>query len=192
VAAKALESLGISHEAVRQKVEETIGAAGTAPSGSPPFTPRAKKVLELSLREALQLGHSYIGTEHILIGLVREGEGVAAHILVGLGADLHRVRQQVIQLTSGSQGPDSPGSASLPRRRGSRLVACSFCGRFPADDRRLVAGGDAFICEYCVREWAQRLSEGEGEGEGDVGTPSAHLFRPSVEPDEAQDDGESE
>jgi ATP-dependent Clp protease ATP-binding subunit ClpC len=78
VAAKALESLGISLEAVREKVEETIGMAGTAPSGSPPFTPRAKKVLELSLREALQLGHSYIGTEHMLLGLVREGEGVAA------------------------------------------------------------------------------------------------------------------
>ncbi len=85
VAAKALESLGISLEAVREKVEETIGMAGTAPSGSPPFTPRAKKVLELSLREALQLGHSYIGTEHMLLGLVREGEGVAATVLVSLG-----------------------------------------------------------------------------------------------------------
>jgi ATP-dependent Clp protease ATP-binding subunit ClpC len=81
VAAKALESLGISLEAVREKVEETIGPAGTAPTGSPPFTPRAKKVLELSLREALQLGHNYIGTEHMLLGLVREGEGVAAQVL---------------------------------------------------------------------------------------------------------------
>jgi ATP-dependent Clp protease ATP-binding subunit ClpC len=104
VAAKALESLGISLEAVREKVEETIGPAGSSTTGSPPFTPRAKKVLELSLREALQLGHNYIGTEHMLLGLVREGEGVAAQVLVSLGADLSRVRQQVIQLLSGYAG----------------------------------------------------------------------------------------
>src|ERR1700709_91147 len=103
VAAKALESLGVSLEAVRGKGGEPTGLAGTAPTGSPPFTPRAKKVLELSLREALQLGHSYIGTEHMLLGLVREGEGVAAQVLVSLGADLSRVRQQVIQLLSGYQ-----------------------------------------------------------------------------------------
>ncbi|MHB1927908.1 MAG: ATP-dependent Clp protease ATP-binding subunit [Acidimicrobiales bacterium] len=109
VAAKALESLGISLEAVREKVEETIGPAGSSTTGSPPFTPRAKKVLELSLREALQLGHNYIGTEHMLLGLVREGEGVAAQVLVSLGADLSRVRQQVIQLLSGYQsGPGGP------------------------------------------------------------------------------------
>src|SRR5690242_7980344 len=101
VAAKALEQLGISLEAVREKVEETIGPAGSSTTGSPPFTPRAKKVLELSLREALQLGHNYIGTEHMLLGLVREGEGVAAQVLQNLGADLSRVRQQVIQLLSG-------------------------------------------------------------------------------------------
>ena len=88
VAAKALESLGISLEAVRSQVEEIIGQGGSSPSGHIPFTPRAKKVLELSLREALQLGHNYIGTEHILLGLIREGEGVAAQVLVKLGADL--------------------------------------------------------------------------------------------------------
>ncbi|MFZ4585139.1 MAG: ATP-dependent Clp protease ATP-binding subunit [Acidimicrobiia bacterium] len=104
VAAKALESLGISLEAVRAQVEEIIGHGGSAPSGHIPFTPRAKKVLELSLREALQLGHNYIGTEHILLGLIREGEGVAAQVLVKLGADLSRVRQQVIQLLSGYAG----------------------------------------------------------------------------------------
>ncbi len=109
VAAKALEALGISLEAVREKVEETIGPASSAPPGSPPFTPRAKRVLELSLREALQLGHSYIGTEHMLLGLVREGEGVAAQVLVSLGADLPRVRQQVIQLLSGYQGKEAVG-----------------------------------------------------------------------------------
>ena len=104
VAAKALESLGISLQAVRDQVEEIIGQGGSSPSGHIPFTPRAKKVLELSLREALQLGHNYIGTEHILLGLIREGEGVAAQVLTKLGADLSRVRQQVIQLLSGYSG----------------------------------------------------------------------------------------
>jgi len=111
VAAKALESLGISLEAVRAQVEEIIGHGGQAPSGHIPFTPRAKKVLELSLREALQLGHNYIGTEHILLGLIREGEGVAAQVLVKLGADLSRVRQQVIQLLSGYAGSKETGGA---------------------------------------------------------------------------------
>src|SRR6202142_4333768 len=114
VAAKALESLGISLDAVRQQVEEIIGQGQQAPSGHIPFTPRAKKVLELSLREALQLGHNYIGTEHILLGLIREGDGVAAQVLVKLGADLNRVRQQVIQLLHGYQGkePASAGTAA--------------------------------------------------------------------------------
>ncbi|MBA2529984.1 MAG: ATP-dependent Clp protease ATP-binding subunit [Euzebyales bacterium] len=110
VAAKALESLGISLEGVREQVEEIIGQGQTAPAGHIPFTPRAKKVLELSLREALQLGHNYIGTEHILLGLIREGEGVAAQVLQKLGADLNRVRQQVIQLLSGYAGGE-PGAA---------------------------------------------------------------------------------
>src|SRR5919205_78602 len=111
VAAKALESLGISLEAVRAQVEEIIGQGQTAPTGHIPFTPRAKKVLELSLREALQLGHNYIGTEHILLGLIREGEGVAAQVLVKLGADLSRVRQQVIQLLSGYSGKEATSGA---------------------------------------------------------------------------------
>jgi ATP-dependent Clp protease ATP-binding subunit ClpC len=110
VAAKAMEGMGISLEAVRAQVEEIIGQGQQAPSGHIPFTPRAKKVLELSLREALQLGHNYIGTEHILLGLIREGEGVAAQVLVKLGADLNRVRQQVIQLLSGYQGKEAVAS----------------------------------------------------------------------------------
>ncbi|HEX3335922.1 MAG TPA: ATP-dependent Clp protease ATP-binding subunit [Jatrophihabitans sp.] len=112
VAAKALESLGISLDAVRQQVEEIIGQGQQAPSGHIPFTPRAKKVLELSLREALQLGHNYIGTEHILLGLIREGEGVAAQVLVKLGADLNKVRQQVIQLLNGYQSKEPAGAAA--------------------------------------------------------------------------------
>jgi ATP-dependent Clp protease ATP-binding subunit ClpC len=98
VAATALESLGISREAVRSQVEEIIGHGQAAPTGHIPFTPRAKKVLELSLREALQLGHNYIGTEHILLGLIREGEGVAAQVLIKLGADLEGVRGRVVAL----------------------------------------------------------------------------------------------
>jgi ATP-dependent Clp protease ATP-binding subunit ClpC len=112
VAAKALESLGISLEGVRDQVEEIIGQGQTAPAGHIPFTPRAKKVLELSLREALQLGHNYIGTEHILLGLIREGEGVAAQVLQKLGADLNRVRQQVIQLLSGYAGGEGGAGQS--------------------------------------------------------------------------------
>jgi ATP-dependent Clp protease ATP-binding subunit ClpC len=104
IAAKALAELSISIDNVREQVQEIIGQGQQAPSGHIPFTPRAKKVLELSLREALQLGHNYIGTEHILLGLIREGEGVAATVLVKLGADLTRVRQTVIQLLSGYQG----------------------------------------------------------------------------------------
>tara|TARA_B100000287_G_scaffold434858_1_gene500684 strand:+ start:1076 stop:3571 length:2496 start_codon:yes stop_codon:yes gene_type:complete len=119
VAAKALESLGISLQAVRDQVEEIIGQGGSSPSGHIPFTPRAKKVLELSLREALQLGHNYIGTEHILLGLIREGEGVAAQVLTKLGADLSRVRQQVIQLLSGYSGSGADGPEGSRKERAS-------------------------------------------------------------------------
>ena len=124
VAAKALESLGISLEAVRAQVQEIIGEGQQAPSGHIPFTPRAKKVLELSLREALQLGHNYIGTEHILLGLIREGEGVAAQVLGKLGADLNRVRQQVIQLVSGYQGkePVAAGGPAEGQPSGSAVL----------------------------------------------------------------------
>src|SRR6186713_3001644 len=140
VAAKALESLDISLEAVRAQVEEIIGQGQQAPSGHIPFTPRAKKVLELSLREALQLGHSYIGTEHILLGLIREGEGVAAQVLQKLGADLNRVRQQVIQLLSGFQGKESASSGASSSASGgdapsSSLVLDQF-GRNLTQDAR--------------------------------------------------------
>ena len=139
VAARALESLGISLDAVRQQVEEIIGRGQQAPPGHIPFTPRAKKVLELSLREALQLGHDYVGTEHILLGLIREGDGVAAQVLVKLGADLNRVRQQVIQLLTGYQGP---GVMSAGSRLGERMRARlpdDALARFDALDRRLAA-----------------------------------------------------
>ena len=118
VAAQALEALGISLDGVRQQVEQIIGEGQQAPPpGEIPYTPRAKKVLELSLREAKQLGHHYIGTEHLLLGLIREGHGVAAQVLTELGADLNRVRQQVIQLLHGTQGP-RPGPVPAGMRLG--------------------------------------------------------------------------
>jgi ATP-dependent Clp protease ATP-binding subunit ClpA len=117
VAARALDALGIRMEAVRRQVEDITGRGEHAPSGHIPFTPRAKKVLELSLRESTQLGHNFIGTEHILLGLIREGEGVAARVLVSLGADLNRVRQQVIELLGGGQrGLGRPVTAAARSR----------------------------------------------------------------------------
>jgi ATP-dependent Clp protease ATP-binding subunit ClpC len=122
VAAKALESMNISLEAVRNQVEEIIGRGSSAPTGHIPFTPRAKKVLELSLREALQLGHNYIGTEHILLGLIREGEGVAAQVLTKLGADLDRVRNQVVQLLTGAAGTKEVAQAGEAPAQGNLLL----------------------------------------------------------------------
>jgi ATP-dependent Clp protease ATP-binding subunit ClpA len=144
VAAKALEQLGISLEAVREKVEETMGAPSTAAGASPPFTPRAKKVLELSLRDALQLGHNYIGTEHILLdGLVREGEGVAARVLVDLGADLSRVRQQVIQPLSGYGSQGKEGSATAAEPIAHPIRACPGCRRLLGELAHMVVSSNA-------------------------------------------------
>ena len=126
VAAKALESLGISLDAVRQQVEEIIGQGQQAPSGHIPFTPRAKKVLELSLREALQLGHNYIGTEHILLGLIREGEGVAARALESLGISQEAVRRQVQEMIG--QGQQAP-SGQIPFSPAPRRSWSSLCAR---------------------------------------------------------------
>jgi len=128
VAAQALTQLGVSLESVRAEVTEIIGRGAEAPTGHIPFTPRAKKVLELSLREALELGHNYIGTEHILLGLLREGEGIGAQVLVRLGAGRDQVRQVVVQLLAGyaggmppEQGP--PGQVRLSQRAAAAMVA---------------------------------------------------------------------
>ena len=159
IAAVALSALGITPDAVRGKIDETMGGPGTAaPSGSPPFTPRAKKVLELSLREALQLGHHYIGTEHILLGLLREGEGVGANILVGLGADLSRVRQQVMLHMSGQTGAQE--GAATPSA-GNPQPRCPQCRaglgerarfrtiRVPAEDDDAARESIALDVVYC-------------------------------------------
>ncbi len=139
VAAKALESLGISLDAVRQQVEEIIGQGQQAPPGHIPFTPRAKTVLELADRETRALGHAYVGTEHILLGLIREGDGVAAQVLVTLGADPNRVRQQVIQLLRGDQGTDVAGAGSQRGKRARARLLDDALARIDAVDRRLAA-----------------------------------------------------
>jgi hypothetical protein len=128
VAYLALTELGISLDGVRAQVEAEIGQGSEAPGGHIPFTPRAKKVLELSLREALQLGHNYIGTEHILLGLIREGEGVAAQVLVGLGAGLDRVRQQVVQLLANAGASQAEQVAAGPSRIRQQAVTAMVAG----------------------------------------------------------------
>jgi len=138
IGARALQSLGISLDAVREKVEETIGMSANPPTSPPPFTPRAKKVLELSFREALQLHHNYIGTEHLLLGLVREHEGVACTILVNLGADLPRVRRAVTELMSGvGQEQETVGQAHVETPSTQPLPPeeprCPHC-RWPVSD----------------------------------------------------------
>jgi hypothetical protein len=174
IAGKALVSLDISLEAVRQQVEEIIGQGQAAPRGHIPFTPRAKKVLELSLREALQLGHNYIGTEHILLGLIREGEGVAAQVLQKLGADLNRVRQTVIQLLSGyltgTEGGKVAGGSELEELStgvaGGEEIGVSTERVAP---RSWEMGEDAPLCPNCFagldETLAIRILETAGEGE---------------------------
>ena len=172
VAAKSLESLGISLEGVRSQVEEIIGQGQQAPSGHIPFTPRAKKVLELSLREALQLGHNYIGTEHILLGLIREGEGVAAQVLVKLGAELTRVRQQVIQLLSGYQGKETAEAGTGgPRRRVRQPVHVVGARPVRPQPDRCRDG----------RQARPRHRPREGNRAGDAGAEPAHQEQPGAD-----------
>ena len=193
VAAKALESLGISLETVRQQVEGIIGQGQQAPSGHIPFTPRAKKVLELSLREALQLGHNYIGTEHILLGLIHEGHGVAAQVLVRLGAGLDRVRQQVVEMVT-VQESESGSETSRPflsprswersevlktlRAIDSRLAAIEEHLGIPKrpDAEQAEAAGEAGPPEGEASAGEARLEDPSGEGPG---LPSAAPDDPS-------------
>ena len=165
VAAKTLESLGISLEAVRQQVEEIIGLGEQAPSGHIPFTARAKKVLELSLREALQLGQNYIGSEHILLALIREGDGVAAQVLVRLGADLIRVRRQVIQLLHGWHSEELETAHTELRS-----------GPAGGSERRLLAALQARVSaiESRLPVIEQRVGTGPDTGELDRQIDQAH------------------
>jgi len=177
IAGRALESLEISLPRVRIEVEEIIGRGGSAPVGNVPFTPRAKKVLELSLREAVTLGHNYIGTEHILLGLIREGEGVGAKVLVESGADLETTRARVLDLLADKEGrpPDESGLHRfqtpveigvwqlVPRDvapEEASMRRCSFCGRAAGSIETLVITPRASICGECL-ERARRLGAGE-------------------------------
>ncbi len=150
VAARALTTLGISLDATRQAVEDIIGRGTQMPSGHIPFTPRSKKVLELSLREALSLGSDHIGTEHILLALIREGDGVGAQILVSAGVDLNRARQQIINLLHQGPEEDAPSPAvSVPPLAtsapppGDELASrlASFAARLSAIELRLRESG---------------------------------------------------
>jgi ATP-dependent Clp protease ATP-binding subunit ClpC len=139
VAAQALASLGITEEAARRQVEEIAGPGQPGlQRGHVPLTPRAKKILQLSLREAIALGHAYIGTEHILLGLIREGEGegVALRVLNGLGVDPNRVRQQVIQLVSARRVQEEPETGRATGR-GKRKVLSELRGRLDSLEWRL-------------------------------------------------------
>jgi ATP-dependent Clp protease ATP-binding subunit ClpC len=151
VAARALGSLGISLEAVRDEVEEVIGQGGSSPGDHIPFTPRAKKALELSLREALQLGHNYIGTEHILLGLIREGDGVAAQVLVKAGVGLRQVREQVVRLLSAPRGADEPVDVTAPPIEPDVEPRCPRCGADLNEQAayRMTEAGIALV--FCLR-----------------------------------------
>jgi hypothetical protein len=169
IAAQVLHSLDVDLEEARTQVREIIGHGATAPSGHVPFTPRAKMVLELSLREALQLGHNYIGTEHILLGLVREGEGVAARVLETLGADLGRVRHVVIELLSdlGREPSSAPVGGASVRAQGVLAAVpgapltsqsrCSLCGRGEDRIENLLVAGGVSVCDECVRDAVAQL-----------------------------------
>jgi ATP-dependent Clp protease ATP-binding subunit ClpC len=132
VAAKALQSLGIGLEAVRHQVVEIIGEGHQAPSGHIPFTPRVKKVLELSLREAQLLGHDYVSTGHLLLGLLREGDGVAVQVLVRLDANLNLVRQQVIGLLHGSGQQETDEGLGHGRRPSIRVYDAAALAQIDA------------------------------------------------------------
>jgi len=183
VAAKALGALGITVDRVRDEVLAIVGGGPPGPPMAPPFTPRAKKVLELSLREAVQLGHRSIGTEHLLLGLVREGEGVAAQVLTRLAGDLGRVRQEVIRSMSGRAGAgvvDQITGLARPAQPVSRVLGmpppigrCSFCGRDTFEAAHFVSIGDTAICSDCVAAAHDALAGAE---------PSRHevFLRPRV------------
>ena len=131
-----MESLDITVERVRSQVVRIVGSGEEVTDRSVPFTPRAKKVLELALREALSLGHNYIGTEHILLGLVRENEGVAARILLDFDADSEKIRNEVIRMLSGPGGRRQGATASGRQRRGQEVLEAARPVRPQPDQAR--------------------------------------------------------
>ena len=176
IAAQVLESAGISLEAARAKVAALAGPSSSIPSGHIPFTPRAKKVLEMALREALQLGATFIGTEHLILGLLREGQGVAVEVLQNSGADLRRMREQVIDLAGGERAalfeaeefdrpaPQKPEIQPASSTRAA-LLHCSFCNEPQDRVARLIAGPGVYICDRCVALCQEILDEQPGNSE---------------------------
>ena len=171
IAAQVLLAAEISLEAARGKVEAIVGPGSSSPSGHIPFTPRAKKALEHALREALQLGDNFIGTEHLLLGLLREGQGGAVQVLVDLGADLERVREQVLGMAveggrtalfeaeeANRPAGHKPDIQPAPPTRKAALH-CSFC--LEPQDRvaKLIAGPGVYICDRCVALCQEILDE---------------------------------
>jgi predicted DNA-binding transcriptional regulator AlpA len=144
LAYEVLSMLGVTIDSARHQVEEMIGRGPSVPEGRIPFTPRGKKVLEIALREALQLGHNYVGTEHVLLGLIREKEGVACKALEQLGLERGEVRKAVIATMSGY------GIAKVDVSSGDETVRCSFCGKTREQVRSLVAGPGVSICNECI------------------------------------------
>ena len=163
VAGQVLREIGVSLSEARERVQEAVApSGGRAQEGSPPFTPRAKKVLELALREALQLGAGHIGTEHLLLGLISEGEGIGARILLSFGVTLSDARERVVgkMTAAGSAAPGHQRGRAIARRvvpTEAVVVICSFCGRHPPESGEMVAGNNAFMCERCIRRWSVRL-----------------------------------
>jgi ATP-dependent Clp protease ATP-binding subunit ClpC len=182
VASRALAELDVSLTSVRSQVEEIVGRGGSAPTGHVPFTPRAKKVLELSLRESRHLGHDYIGTEHILLGLVREGEGVAAQVLEKQGLTLALVRDQVLNILSElEQGHDTAGPAGGSAPGGfighSDVTFRRWRGGLPSRRRRRPREGrvGGALCPGCGSDVAASaayrvypVADASGEGVRDV------------------------
>jgi hypothetical protein len=172
VASTALARLDVTQNAVRVEVEAIVGRGDRHPSGHIPFTPRAKKVLEFSLREALQLGHNYIGTEHILLGLLREGEGVAAQVLAKLGVGLERARSLVVQMLSPAglgevgvvQGIVQGGLAlRRPPVAGGARDECIFCGRDAYEVERVVTNDvGQLLCKDCAWLAVQTMERATG------------------------------
>jgi len=182
VAGQALRDLGISLDSAREQVIGIIGRGTEVPAGHIPFTPRAKKVLELSLREALQLGHNYIGTEHILLGMVQEGHGVAAQVLTTLGGTPERVRDKVIDLAPPGAGESAEGTEAVEEnieltaqlRRvgglGGRMEIETLRRRLAAIDERLAVIAErleAIERHLGIERDDGRAEGGQAEGGGD-------------------------
>ena len=182
VAARALEALGISLTSVRSEVEQLIGRGQGVPSGHIPFTPRAKKVLELSLREALKLDHNYIGTEHILLGLIREGEGVAAQVLTKLGAGHEQVRQKVLELLHEESPAEHPGGRRAIGRRFSEMGS-SITGRLEEVLTRLERIEHRLTdIEHTLGGARGRSRREAGGAAGQEATPEQPAGEPSADP----------